>query len=92
VRQSDYYDLASAILYGIAFAFGAAAIILFGNMRRVYFMLLSTIVGALGFVPLAVLFSVFGWGNQLLITTVLAFVPVFLLLISTIFLSILIKQ
>ena len=92
VRQGDYYDLGSAILFGIAFAFGAAAIILFRNRRRVYSMLLSTIIGALGFAPQTVEFSVSGFGNQLLVTTVLAFVTVFLLFISTILFSISTKQ
>lgn len=94
VRWGDYYFFASAILLGVAFALGATAIIFFRERRRAYFMLLATIIGALGFAPhileayasgpnALAMYSILGFAVWAIVTAVLMLISAILLLVST---------
>jgi hypothetical protein len=93
--EFSYFDLHNktvyadcATLWSAAFTLGATAIVLYAQKKAAYFMALSTIIGAVGFIPY--FYLVEGAPAPVTSTSIvfLAIVTILLLLVSTILLAI----
>jgi uncharacterized membrane protein len=93
--EFSYYELHNEVVYAncatlwsAAFTLGATAMVLYAEKKAAYFMALSTVIGAIGFIPYFVLV----WGTPAPVASAsvifLAVVTILLLLASTILLAI----